>query len=418
MSFFVEELLQPLKADFASEAEAVGVLTALLQKLERRPLRFAERKLVQTQVNEIFKRFSIQVESKIAQQFLMRISYDYLPGVSKLGLPEPPNGQYDIKDGFSESFHSGENTIETAEGDDETCSVTTNSTLAPSILRQLSSTTKYFVCTVKRHRSTLWTSYRLYVDEARETLQGKSVVKSDQLVYGARKSKSGMSGQYLLWSTPDSKDWREKNAVGKISRVNRSSYLAKGLGDTTAVAKDRCGPPIAISVHSRGMDKLIHMKSIALPGFEEDVTDSTLLTALETLITPASSTMSTVDKNRSSPTKRESKSVASASAQHISPDWLVLRSQLPHREKKGTFSVNFSKNTRPRVRAASRKNVVVECVSGAGVSHAAVVEWVSSESSEPPLFQLGKISEDVFALDFHTLSLFQAFSLALTAFDQ
>ncbi len=68
-----------------------------------------------------------------------------------------------------------------------------------------------------------------------------------------------------------------------------------------------------------------------------------------------------------------------------------------------------------RVNVASRKNLVLEKAPPA--DRRAPIEWLSDTPGQPPVFSLGKVSEDEFSLFFHSISPFQAFVIGLAIFD-
>jgi hypothetical protein len=68
-------------------------------------------------------------------------------------------------------------------------------------------------------------------------------------------------------------------------------------------------------------------------------------------------------------------------------------------------SVEFGKYS--RVKSPSRKNLVIDSVYDSGGSLA--TEWGSGlgNNDKPPMLQIGKIEEDLFAIDFYEITPFQ-----------
>jgi len=375
---------------------------------------------------------------------------------------------------------------------------------------------QYYVCNIVRHPSTLWTSYRLYLDHVMELSSSGELLpdsantisyrnsnalsnnidshSSNELeasqsrsndvdklpaasttinaatsnrglfLLGAKKLKSvTLSSQWCVWDSSvsaaaDSKCWKEKNVTGKVfvtksSSVNTTSLasparvsipklysgslafpsanpslkqrdssedvIAEDGEDSSVVTSNVAASKqqsssgfsesVAIAVSSRGSDKLIQVTAVvprpcsaeeALKNIEENpnkninVNNNDLQGELEAIL--RSNNQSLIDCSK----------------------YLLLRSKLPRKiltqnGKKGVHAVEFGKFS--RVKEPSRKNMVIDSVFDSGGTFA--TEWLSN-ADKPPILQIGKIDEDCFSLDFYSLSPFQAFAIALAAFDQ
>jgi hypothetical protein len=349
----MEKVLEPLKINVHDTENATNLVSTILHQIEDKPLRSSEKRLLQSTIIEYFKAHDIKPDSKVAHQLALRISFDFLPGVSKLGFDFLPSDDQttDISPSTvpEQSLEYGSNDADDNEETDAVISET-------SILHQtmeISRRPKYFSCTIQRHRSTLSTSYRVILEETKENLNCRSSALHHKIgIFGFRLPKSGMSNQFLVWPTLDSKQWKEKNAIGKLTKLSKTSYFGKGLGSFS-------GPAIAISVFSKGIDKLIHIKAAANAD-NSVIEDGVLMSALEEMINPSHqkvSTEPTIDNTELLRRNSDDGISNSKSAAVIR----MLRSQLPRKEgSKGVHSLSFSKDT--RIKAASRKNLVMECV--------------------------------------------------------
>lgn len=239
MSVFIEELLIPLREQYMDDVEAVKTLNDLLLHLEKRPLRSVERMVISTQEGEFIKLHNISPDSQIAKQVLMRIAFEYMPCVSRLGI----QSRVSEKGTISQTRNSSKPTTSSECGVDqqEDASIASKDrdfdsgspvTVPISMSFEIPKTHSYFLCTVQRHKSALWTSYRLFVDGISDmsgNLTGVMKRNPPDLMFGARKLKSAMSNQYLIWPTEETKYWKEKNAVAKFQRFPNSTYVGRSL---------------------------------------------------------------------------------------------------------------------------------------------------------------------------------------------
>jgi hypothetical protein len=203
----------------------------------------------------------------------------------------------------------------------------------------------------------------------------------------------------------------------KISINNNEITNSSTTSSCTHVETELYGK-IAVQLKSKGLDKLIHLQALLEPsintsnnGLEDDQIES-LLSNLsfsfnESLRSQKEITKSNSNLNSTISNKNE---YVDSFPSHL----LHLRSKQPRKvisRGKNMYSVSFSKEG--RVRSPSRKNLVIDIVNNNDITN----EWLD-ETDLPPILQLGKMSEDTFALDFWKISPFQAFTMALAAFDQ
>lgn len=224
----VEELVIPLKvaskanAEKISRVDARNVLLDLLAKIEKRPLRAAEARLLKSEIAEYLVEHDLGKDEFLDKMLNFRFSLSFMPTVSSLNLPNTHS---------SES--SPRNTpyrVDTTR-DDRYSPVPLN--LPPSTNRAFKIKGNYYMCSVRRHQSTLWTSYRMFLDGTKEMTSSGELANYQEsepgnMLLGAKKLKSGISAQCFVWKTPESKGWKEKNAIGKIVRSN-TTYLGMAL---------------------------------------------------------------------------------------------------------------------------------------------------------------------------------------------
>lgn len=167
---------------------------------------------------------------------------------------------------------------------------------------------KYFVCNIIRHQSTLWTSYRLYLDhvmdlnssgellrdsantvyfsnntsslnesyssnENDETQQHSKASEQSQFnsrglfLLGAKKLTTvSISSQWHIWdsnvsATADSKFWKEKSATGRVS-VARSTVYASGGMSPNRQSTPRIYIGNLLSMSASAVMPLLHLKQM------------------------------------------------------------------------------------------------------------------------------------------------------------
>lgn len=174
-------------------------------------------------------------------------------------------------------------------------------------------TRKYFVCNIIRHQSTLWTSYRLYLDhvmdlnssgellrdsantvyfsnnasslnesyssnENDETQQHSQPPQSNSrglFLLGAKKLTTvSISSQWHIWdsnvsATADSKFWKEKSATGRVS-VARSTVHSSGGMSPSRQSTPRIYIGNLLSMSASAVMPLLHLKQQQSEGVADD----------------------------------------------------------------------------------------------------------------------------------------------------
>ena len=422
----VEDLIVPLKAtrepgtEKPSRPEARTILIAVLAEIEKRPLRASEARLLKSEIAEFLVEYDLSKDELLEKMLNSRFSLSFMPTVTTLNLPT------------SRSSDSSPRTtpIRVDTSRDERYSPIT---MIPSASRNSKIKGNYYMCSVRRHQSTLWTSYRMFLDGTKEMTSSGELTNFQEsepgnMLLGAKKLKSGISAQCFVWKTPESKGWKEKNAIGRIVRSN-TTYLGmsfnggSGAGDGAGTAEDTeggtsevgggatdwkeygsgetyepsqfnatsattpsalatsdgtggaasgaggggVGTAIAIAVNSRGMDKLIHLTAVLAK-----YTSSSVYTFESGDDSQLVSELEGVLKNIQAAGVSGTAVLDEAASKYV-----VMKSKLPRKVtsdtngKKGIHTMAFSKES--RVKSASRKNLVVDSIyyeSGEGSSGA------------------------------------------------
>ena len=404
MSVFIEEILTQLQPSAAGDELPSQVLSTILVQLEGRPLRSSERRLVQKEFLDYLQAHDIRTDSKLAHQINQRMQFDYFPGIATAGISTTPTAREFIPE------VSPITDTDAIGGSDCVISSTTISNLIciPPLF-STSSTTKCYLCTLHRHKSTLWTTYRLFLDGYKDSHEATSpMIRNSEhvLVLAARKMISGISNQYLMWSVSDSKLWKEKSAIGKvkISKLSQStSYLCRCLD---SIYSAETGASMAIRVNSRGIDKLIHIVAL-LPRIDAAV-ESDEFCANDKETPPSTSESFSVDFSPVAAADAVDADYIRALDLIVSkgkqPDTIepnsmsmrVLRSIPPRKllsaigsasKAKAVHTLAFSHDC--RVRAPSRKNIVIEATSVDSTKRTdSMLTWTGQSGPVPnPLFQ-------------------------------
>lgn len=352
-----------------AKAGAILVLVRIMRDIESCYLKIAEMRTLRSAISEFISFHGLGDEKELYRTLQSRFSLDYLPGVSQLGLHRFSGLREQIPAAALPSLPSP----------------------MPSAAPKPISTSSqcYMMCSIRRQQQALWTTYRLYLDGTRDLADGAALSSEPVCLLAAKTLKSGMSSTCLVWGSGDARQWKEKSAVGRITRGGPGTGTTY-LGIPSEDSSNDCGGPIAVSVQRRGMEKLLYLTA----ALHKD----------------GSSTSSEVELSTLEATLR-SPDLSSIQSQNL----CVLRSKLPRKVSVGSpasgttvLTIAFGRDT--RVRAASRKNLAMDNVVASN-------DW-APESEHPPVLTVGKMAEDQFAVDFYGIKPFQAFTIALAAFDR
>jgi len=248
LDMYVEELLTSLRSESSDSSELVAedarkLLIDMLTQIERRSLKASEMKIIKMTVDEFMTKQQFVPDTKLKSLLDARFSFEYMPFVSRLGLvKEIPMKFKPSNNPDSEGSKLNPKRLSVQKQQH----YNTKAEQGGQPMGSGGEHTLYFVCNVKRHQSTLSTSYRMYLCGTKEMDTNGNfnnfIERNPPLMLlGAKKFKSGMpagGGPCYIWNTPDSKHWKEKTAVGKLTKT-QSTYVgipfAAPRGDSTPI---------------------------------------------------------------------------------------------------------------------------------------------------------------------------------------
>jgi hypothetical protein len=380
---FLEELLRPFKEkskknNSDSKERIIDKIIILLSRIERKPLKSMEKKIILNQINNVFKEYNLHHEVRLRAVIDRRFSIDFLPGVHTLAIfiSKHNNKLTKTNDKNNNTImdvnkSSNNGNVKSSSKDDYRMNINDNSTQQQKINQKLtiersinnnlmikptsSATPKminyYYLCSIRKHQSTLSTSYRLFIDGIKEInmntkeLSNTTIYSKPIMILGAKKFKtrasitlSSSSTTCYIWKDNDSKLWKEKNAIGKLIKYSSAKYTGVLLPlsssylkhynqssntatttTTTTSSYDHNGgmeDSIVISVRTPGLDKLIHIHSVAIKSsYDYRALASTTNTTTTTTTTTPSLTISspTENDNIENNTTNTDKSIPSSS---------------------------------------------------------------------------------------------------------
>lgn len=217
----------------------------VLKSIECRPLRMNEMRLLRATMLDYINTQGLHIDKDLIFMISRRFSMAYLPAISFLGVDEyiisldrdgfgPVLEQYlpcwkDFLDTNRQQVKPSPKALKSAAVNQPHQQREAHLLLQRTLQSPSKPVIKYYLCSFRRNQSTLWTSYRLYLDGVKEMNgQGECVntVHLDQpiMLLGAKKLKSGISAQCFVWKTEDAKLWKEKSAIGKLTR-NANTYM-------------------------------------------------------------------------------------------------------------------------------------------------------------------------------------------------
>jgi hypothetical protein len=388
---FLEELLRPLKEKSKKnnsdiKERIINKIIILLSYIERKPLKFIEKKIILNQINTVFKEYNLHDEVRLRAVIDRRFSIDFLPGVHTLAINiskhsskliktnnmnnnmimginnSSNNGSSSSKDDYRMNINENNSTQQQQQQINQKLSIersinnnlllkpTSSSTTTPNMINY------YYLCSIRKHQSTLSTSYRLFIDGIKEInintkeLSNTTIYSKPIMILGAKKFKtrasitlSSSTTTCYIWKDNDSKLWKEKNAIGKLIKYSSAKYTGVLLplsssylkhynsssnnttATTTTTSYDHNGSmedSIVISVRTPGLDKLIHIHSVAIKSsydyraFASSITNTTSATNNNSTTTTPSITINspTENDNIENNTTNTEKSIPSSSS--------------------------------------------------------------------------------------------------------
>lgn len=254
----------------------------VLKTIECRPLRMEEMRLLRAVMMDYINAHGLQIDKDLIFMMSRRFSMAYLPAISFLGVDEyiisldrdgfgPVLEQYlpswkDFLDTNKHQVKPSPKASKAAAANQPHQQREAHLLLQRTLQSPSKPVIKYYLCSFRRNQSTLWTSYRLYLDGVREMSGQGEYVNTVQLeqpimLLGAKKLKSGISAQCFVWKTEDAKQWKEKSAIGKLTR-NANTYMGiPFLNQTTSEAATKPSEVVVVDAP----------ESVSSPEGESDV---------------------------------------------------------------------------------------------------------------------------------------------------
>ena len=240
-----EDIIGPLSSHAANKEQARVILENLLLELAIRPITMNEKDSLETKILEFMKNNDVRDDSDVAKLVYRRLSYGFLPSITKIGINRCSRPSNDSERTEAENIASSVTigkkvqvsvpatspdlmSVETESSDDFKQAI--YSTALPSLSQ--------VKCTIKRIRATLRSShqYLLYINSIND------IKNNSQNILGSRKVKVGSSSQYLIWNTSDQSEWKDRNSIGKMIKLNHlSSYISKLNNDTKESSAHNAG---------------------------------------------------------------------------------------------------------------------------------------------------------------------------------
>lgn len=215
----VEELLLSIKEDAlpssCSPEEVTNRILRLLAHIEKRPMKSKEAVLFKEACAETMKRFQLESDDNLISLIDTRFAVEFIPSISSLGLQPSP-----------EKVSLNPNDVDIT----NKMRIDTDHAVEESQHVNVDSKRYYYLCSIRRQQTALYTSYRMYIDGTREIYDkgdlGNPIMNSTPImILGAKKFKSGsLPVVSLIWDTQDIKQWKDKTAIGKCTKLPNNIY--------------------------------------------------------------------------------------------------------------------------------------------------------------------------------------------------
>jgi hypothetical protein len=389
------------------ESNPIEVMENILLFLESIPLNSNECRILDDVCLGYMKEHGITQSDEVFKLYLRRMSYTFIPGVTKLNI-RPKTATSPLLSITTNETAPMTDFIDVSE---ERMSGSESYSDHESLLLAVNYTPPGFryKCTMQRRRTALQSSYRLYIDgcTSLSTTDGP-LLRSDSssnvdpflslqlslkgLVLCAKKQNRnlGLSSSYQIWSPSGWKEWKDKMVIGKVTRNN--GIYCGSLTEYGQEALVLSSPPqylpylptnkrsISAKVLSGGLDKLLHVVAAiqvdptSLGKEEETITDS----SPETTQDPETSNSPTDTDPENDPevvlssiveSICSSKSSSSQLSNPLPSNTFLLQSRRPKKFKlteqqqllsstSSYYTIHYGENG--RVKNPSRKNIVME----------------------------------------------------------
>jgi hypothetical protein len=234
---YLHQLYSLLESEDISHAELKATLIQLLLSIEHTSISINDRKNIEHITLKLVHMAVISKNEQLYKAVVDRLSFSYFPGISSLKLAKEISGDNininSMKKDVDTPIHNNNHNQSTFPLE-SVFDKTVDRERLEFIMSPLPKGSN-MMCTVQRRKNTLWTSYRLFFESITHSNNGVTCNADTDtkplrpgLILAARRQKSGLSVQWYMWSHAESKDWKEKNACAKVTRIN-STYTGKLL---------------------------------------------------------------------------------------------------------------------------------------------------------------------------------------------
>ena len=254
----------------ADAAEAVLGLESVLVRCAEHPISYSEKLQIEARMkaaDEIIR--CSNIHKTVVTDLRERLGLSYLPPYSsKTFLRSGRQSPHPISSGHSPK---GQDT-NSVDG----MTRLTMELFSPSDAFSVVPPTHLMKCIVRRSKSSMRTTFRLYLAE--ETENGEPICKEENFLLGTRKVATGLVSQYYVWTSSDMKEWKDKCVSAKVTKSS-STFYANAMGQS---GEGDGNNPMAVCVRNDSERLLQLSAAIVVPPGTVD--EATLCNVVEVIL--------------------------------------------------------------------------------------------------------------------------------------
>lgn len=373
--------------------EAVKLLYKLLHSIENLPINHREKSYLASKLEVFCRSNNISAENPITQNFTRRLSYNYLPSISKLDFVEE---KVEI-DELQTDIVIEENGVLVEYISKATEVPNFTDFLAPTNVKY------YYTTTITRQKSTMSSIYHMTLIETcalkhirnRTMNDSKSIVHCHPMFTFSTNSKSKY--EYNIYPyTAEPRDLKDKAPVGKL--IKESDNIFIGLPIIEYASSSSFCNPIILKLGTTGAEKCISVEGVMEAIGDEQ--DDVIMKSVK-----GNSFYLNVKSN-----SRVQEALDSASNHNSKYIYFCSKAAKRYMSRAGKVFLTYTETYKNSTRLPSRKNIIVDSC----VTDDDEYDWL--HNNHIPMFQLSKASEDSFDCEFYNMSPLQSFSLCMAIF--
>ena len=255
----------------SSGGDTVELLRGVLRKYRSRPMTYKERTRISTELEKAIATNLLSDSDELIVKLKQRLEFSYIPPISAPSFLDPDRDEENTV--TTDTSEIPESTNECGPSILPNSSDMENESISVPFVHRSVPSDRLMQCIIHRERSSMRTSFRLYISE--QTAEGTPMCKESNFLLGSKSGPfdTGLSHQYLVWTAVDVKEWKEKNAMAKISKSNANFCASILRTESPAILGQ-----IAVSV--RSPEKLVQVNA-ALVLSTEIIDEDTLIEVLE-----------------------------------------------------------------------------------------------------------------------------------------